>query len=198
MLAIDEGLAIAFVSTVAGMSAQRTSLPHRDGPLLLEAVDFAVVHGDALESRLADAAGIIIVAQHTDSAGLEPLRRLHARLPGDAFLPEAHALHRDPGHSEFKLNCPHCGQKLWVNDNQEGRPGRCPGCKKTFLIPSQPRHLAASLQLSSDSPVRLQTRGDTVAAIALVNELADRITRADDTVDSAKSTTMRIVIDDKI
>lgn len=196
VLGAEDGLAASFLAALAGHDAGKIDVPHPSGPLTIEALVLGPGAIEALDSRLSEADGIIIVAGHVDAAGLESLKRLHQRLPGDTSLPQAHALHREPGHSEFKLSCPTCGQKLWVGDSQEGRPGRCPGCKQTFLIPSQARHLAASLQLEEGVPVRIHFRNDTASAVALVHELAARlIERIKGREDRQKNTTMRIVID---
>lgn len=196
VLAVEEELAASFLAALAGKPASRVELPHPSGPLAIEALLFDVVNSEALESRLSEADAVIIICGHVDATSLESIRKLHRRLPGDRSLPEAHALHREPGKKEFKLSCPTCGQKLWVGDAQEGRPGRCPGCKQTFLIPSQSRHLSASLQLDDAVPVRIHWRGDAASAIALVNELAVRLSgRTAEAPDQQKNLTMRIVID---
>lgn len=193
---LDPVLAEAFVSALAGAPARYFELAHPEGALRIEAAAGDDVFGDGLVGLLADAAGLIVVTQHGDAASVEELRRLIARLPQDVSLPTGHALHREPGRMEFKISCANCGQKLWVADAHEGRQGRCPGCKQTFMIPSQPRHLAAVLQLPTDAPVRILVRGDTTSAVALVNELAERLAARDEAVSARqKNTTMRIVID---
>jgi DNA-directed RNA polymerase subunit RPC12/RpoP len=196
VLEMEDGLAMDFVGALAGSPRKRFELTHPSGPLTLVAVDAAVVRGQEIEKQLADAAAIIVISHHMDSASVDELRKLLARLPADVFLPIAHAMHRDPGRAEFKLSCANCGQKLWVADSHEGRPGRCPGCKQTFLIPSQTRHLVSCLQLAEDVPVRTLVKGDTNSAVALVNELAARLeARVNATQAREKNTTMRIVID---
>lgn len=196
VLAVEEELAAAFLAALAGRPERRVELSHPSGLLTLEALLPDVVEGEGLASRLGEADAVIIVSGNVDAGSIDALRALHRRLPGDRSLPQAHALHREPGRKEFKISCPTCGQKLWVGDAHEGRPGRCPGCKQTFLIPSQPRHLSASLQLEDDVPVRLHWRGDAASAIALVDALVARIrSRMADDADRQKNMTMRIVID---
>ncbi len=195
-MATEDGLATAFLAALAGQPTDRIEMQHPAGQLLIEAVVPDAEQEEAIQSRLNDAAGVILVTGHIDEAGLESLRRLRQRLPANRKLPQAHALHREQGRAEFKLSCPSCGQKLWVGDAQEGRPGRCPGCRQTFLIPSQARHLAASLQLDDDVPIRVQFRGDTATAVALVHELAARLAaRISEMESRQKNMTMRIVID---
>lgn len=192
----EDSLAEAFVRALAGAAVDRFELEHPDGPLLIEALEGNDVWGDGIHIRLNSASGVIIVAHHGDEASLTELRRLVALLPTGSGLAVGHALHREPGRPEFKLSCGSCGQKLWVSDAHEGRPGRCPGCKQTFLIPSQPRHLGTALQLDADTPVRILTRGDTAGAVALINDLAAQMAaQADDGHSRQMNTTMRIVID---
>jgi hypothetical protein len=196
VLAVEDDLASSFLAALAGKPQSRVELDHPSGPLTIEAIKFEVVQGEGLASRLSEADAVIIISGNVDAGSIEMLRALHRRLPGDRTLPEAHALHREPGKKEFKISCPTCSQKLWVGDAHEGRPGRCPGCKQTFLIPSQTRHLSACLQLGEDIPVRLHSRGDAASAVGLVNELVARIVaRRTEKKDREKNMTMRIVID---
>lgn len=196
VVSLDGSLAAGFVGTLAGGPTECFELEHPDGPLTIEALDGDTVFGDGLRNRLATAAGVIVVTQHGDAASVEELRRLVARMPEADSLPVCHALHREPGRMEFKISCGHCGQKLWVADAHEGRPGRCPGCKQTFLIPSQQRHIAAALQLAAETPVRILSLGDAAGAVALVNDLAALLAAQEDESHAQQmNTTMRIVID---
>jgi len=196
VLAVEDELATSFLASLAGKPESRVELEHPSGPLTIEAIKFELVQGEGLASRLSEADAVIVISGNVDAGSIEMLKMLHRRLPGDRTLPEAHALHREPGRKEFKISCPTCSQKLWVGDAHEGRPGRCPGCKQTFLIPSQTRHLSACLQLGDDVPVRLHWRGDAASAVALVNELVARVvSRRMNMQDRQKNMTMRIVID---
>ncbi len=38
----------------------------------------------------------------------------------------------------FKIECPHCGQPIEVDDELSGAVASCPGCDRRFTVPEEP------------------------------------------------------------
>jgi len=55
------------------------------------------------------------------------------------------------GHSRIKFHCKKCGQKISVGDKYAGRRGRCPKCKKLFVVPKTKNSDRVQTHSSSDA-----------------------------------------------
>jgi len=121
---------------------------------------------------LADAAALVL--QHMDAPALELLKAAYRILPSEHKLPVALLVVRDAGRLEFKMACPTCSQKLWVRDEDKGRVGRCPHCKKTFVLPAQSALLKQLLMLPESMPVVTVMVGHEASCRGPLANLAER------------------------
>ena len=119
--------------------------------------------------------GVVLTVRYLDGASLKNLKAQLNALVGSPAVPIAAAMLRNEGESEFKISCCSCGQKLWVRDQDEGKRGRCPNCRKAFTLPSQESYLRNALQLSDAAPIRKGTMGDESDCRHVLSELATHI-----------------------
>jgi hypothetical protein len=122
--------------------------------------------------NLADAA--VLLVQHLDAPALELLKGAYRILPSEHRLPVAVLIVREASRAEFKMACPNCSQKLWVRDEDQGRVGRCPHCKKTFVLPAQDALIKQLLALPASMPVTLIALGNPVGCRGPLSALAER------------------------
>lgn len=114
---------------------------------------FSSEEKDATEKVLAQVGAAVLLANHLDAKSLGRLCAAAQLLAENFALPATAVLLRESGKKEYKLSCPDCGQKLWVSDNDAGRNGRCPHCKRIFALPAQMDHLKKNLENVSKIPV---------------------------------------------
>lgn len=135
LIAVDSDAATRFVSLVCGPGSQVFAAQKETVHFTLSV--YSETLAGAVGSLLEEAHAAILLATHLDVTTLKALRAaarlVAAKRPGPIDV----VLFRPDGVSEFKMSCPDCGQKLWVRDLDVGRNGRCPQCKKVFVLPAQ-------------------------------------------------------------
>ena len=146
-----------------------------------------------LGAALAECAAAALLVSHIDAVSIERLRAAYRLLPSEYVLPAAILILRQPGKMEFKMSCPTCGQKLWVRDEDKGRNGRCPRCKKSFVLPSQTAHLKGVLMTPEVVPLITVTDGNAHNCRGPIAALAERASRQ---AHALKSATMRVQVSD--
>ena len=142
---------------------------------------FDIVAGDpsqdpAFEEYIAKTNAIAMVARFLDVLSLDKIATLYRHLPNEINMPIAVFLLRDQGEADFKISCPSCGQKLWLRDSDIGKRGRCPNCKKPFMILSQSDHLKSHLMLPENVPIIKLVRNDSIEMFKLaIAQLLDSL-----------------------
>lgn len=198
ILSIYRDLAEAFVEALT--PEQREGLPI-DG----QVIRFDVVSGDpgqepAFEEHISQANAIAVVVRFLDVLSLEKIKAIYRHLPSDSDVPLAIFLLRDKGEVDFKISCPSCGQKLWLRDTDIGKRGRCPNCKKPFVILSQADHLKAQLMLPDNVTILKVVRGDLESLQNAMLKLLESLSvglkplAAETHGEALKNATMRIQI----
>ncbi|MBU0677029.1 MAG: zinc ribbon domain-containing protein [Verrucomicrobia bacterium] len=149
-----------------------------------------------------DADVLAILVRFMDAASLAEIHKIWKGLPQDQTLPTCMLIFREPNEQDFKMSCPACGQKLWVRDQDIGKRGRCPNCKKAFRLPRQEDYLKQSLKLPDAVPIARFVRGDHTDAVQALRNVVDRfmgrITTMIPEIDQEmlKKATMRVEIHD--
>ncbi len=170
-------------------------------------VVFEIVAGDpdldpTFEERVARADAIAIVARFLDVLSLDKIKMIYRRLPDNLRAPMAIFLLRDKDEVDFKISCPSCGQKLWLRDSDVNKRGRCPNCKKPFIILSQADHLKSQLVLPDNVPVVTLIRNDAASFQAVMAQLLGALTvglkpaTEEMTAEALKNLTVRVQIQD--
>lgn len=144
------------------------------------AVAFDVLAGDprlnaAWDDTVKNANGVVILTRFLDVISLDKIKAIYRRLPAESDLAMAILIIRENDESDFKMSCPVCGQKLWVRDNDAGKRGRCPNCKKAFTLPDQVSHLRAQLALPDSIDVLRVIGGKGESAQAAIEQLLKHI-----------------------
>lgn len=173
LIAPDEDVGKRFIETVCGAGKEETKLEGLSTRLKL----FVQKQADSAASYAAELAkcdATALLAIHLDTASLENLKAAYRVMPVDE-TPSSIFLVREPGRLEFKMSCPTCGQKLWVRDEDAGRNGRCPHCKKTFVLPTQTAHLKSVLMAPDKIPMITVTDGHAAKCQGAVAELVGRV-----------------------
>ena len=142
-----------------------------------------------LDLRLVN--GVILLVRFLDNMSLEQVKTVHSALPSYSVLPLVVVIYREAGEGEFKISCSACGQKLWVRDSDAGRSGRCPHCRKVFILPTQIGILRSYLMLTEATPIVQVTKAKAATARATIAGLMDRVKA---THEAMKSQTMRVQI----
>lgn len=198
VLSIYRELAEAFIEPVEAEQKKELTLGDFQ-------VSFDIVAGDpgqdpSFEEHIANADAIAIVVRFLDVLSLDKIKMIYRHLPSEINVPVAVFLLRDKGEVDFKISCPSCGQKLWLRDTDIGKRGRCPNCKKPFIILSQAEHLKAQLMLPERVPVVMMIRSDAesfrAAMTKLLGSLAVGIKPAvaEMTEEALKNATVRVQI----
>ena len=173
VLTIDAPAGTAFLGTVCGMGGsgdvELEGIPVR---LELSVFDPSRSSQSVEVLNRADAAALLV--HHMDAPALELLKNAYRILPSDHKLPVSLLVVREAGRMEFKMACPTCSQKLWVRDEDQGRIGRCPHCKKTFVLPAQTLLIKQNLMLPASLPVVTVTVGNPGACRGPLATLAER------------------------
>ncbi|NLB59842.1 MAG: hypothetical protein GX806_02000 [Lentisphaerae bacterium] len=170
-------------------------------------VVFEIVAGDpdldpTFEERVAPHHAIAIVARFLDVLSLDKIKMIYRRLPDNLRAPMAIFLLRDKDEVDFKISCPSCGQKLWLRDSDVNKRGRCPNCKKPFIILSQADHLKSQLVLPDNVPVVTLIRNDAASFQAVMAQLLGALTvglkpaTEEMTAEALKNLTVRVQIQD--
>ncbi len=154
----------------------------------------------SFRERIARADAVVVVVRFLDVLSLEKIKSIYRELPTENNLPVGIILLRDPGEIDFKISCPACGQKLWLRDTDVGKRGRCPNCKKPFIIVSQADHIKSQLMLADGMLITRVVRGDLAslekAMTALMRSVSGEIMPvvADGHTEALKNVTTRIEI----
>jgi hypothetical protein len=127
------------------------------------------------EDRLASADGMLLLVRFMDVISMDKVKAIFRSIPQDFDAPMVIALFREAGESDFKMSCAACGQKLWVRDQDIGKRGRCPNCKRAFRLPAQDEHLRSQLLVPDAVSVMTVDRGSPEACLAGVGALVERL-----------------------
>lgn len=114
---------------------------------------------------------IAFVIRFVDALSLENIRKAYREVSKEAVVPAAFILVREAEEQDFKMSCPHCGQKLWIRDSDIQKRGRCPNCKKAFGIPGQERLLREHLEVPGSVDVITVTKDDLESAPKVIQRL---------------------------
>lgn len=142
-------------------------------------VHFEVLAGDprvnpAWKDDLNRASALVILIRFMDIISMDKIKAIYKSIPDELGLPISILLFREEGESDFKMSCGACGQKLWVRDQDAGKRGRCPNCKKSFPLPAQEAHLREQLDLDETllvSRVNKNLAACQVAVAALLSQV---------------------------
>lgn len=168
-------------------------------------VSMDVLAGDprlnaAWDDTIKKADGILLLTRFLDVISLDKIKAIYRRIPAENSVPLAVLIVRENDESDFKMSCPVCGQKLWVRDNDAGKRGRCPNCKKAFTLPDQSNHLRAQLALPDSVPVTRVMGGNEASAVkaveALLQQMGDGLIERSEGMDEdvLKQSTIRVQI----
>lgn len=173
VLTIDAAAGTSFLATICGLGGSGDV--ELDGiPVRLELTVFDPNRISQSEEVLARSDAAALLVHHMDAPALELLKNAYRVLPSDHKLPVALLVVREAGRMEFKMACPACSQKLWVRDEDQGRIGRCPHCKKTFVLPAQTLLIKQNLMLPASLSVVTVTVGNPGACRGPLSSLAER------------------------
>lgn len=103
---------------------------------------------------------------HLDTQSVASLRAIFELCKEKKSAPLHMLLCRSGEAGEFKIGCPHCGQKMWVREGDADKRGRCPTCQKGFPVPHAVKELKQRLGLPDLTPITPVTLGHPVAAHA--------------------------------
>ncbi len=171
-LSVHEEMGENFVKDICGSGNSKAIGDHN--------VSFDVLAGDprlnaAWDDTVKNAHGVVILTRFLDVITLDKIKAIYRRLPSESDVPLAVLVIRENDESDFKMSCPVCGQKLWVRDNDTGKRGRCPNCKKAFTLPDQVSHLRAQLALPDSVDVVRVIGGNGESAEAAVQKLLKHV-----------------------
>ncbi len=200
VLSIYRDLAEDFVLSGVGDLKEATQIDEH-------LVAFNIFAGDpsqdpTFDTLLKDADAMVLIARFLDVLSLDKIKAIYRHLPDSLDIPFSICFLRDKDEADFKISCPSCGQKLWLRDTDINKRGRCPNCKKPFVIMSQPAHLKAQLMLPETviltQVVRNEQETFQRALRRLLEPLAQGIKPTDTAVnaEAAKNATVRIQIQD--
>ncbi len=198
VLSIYQDLGESFVEMLT--PEQMESLPLGDMRASIEVIAGAPSQDKSFRDRITKADAVVVVVRFLDVLSLEKIKSIYRDLPTESNLPVGIILLRDSGEIDFKISCPACGQKLWLRDTDVGKRGRCPNCKKPFVIMSQADHIKAQLMLADGMLITRVVRGDLPslekALSALMKSVSGEIRPvvADAHSEALKNVTARIEI----
>jgi len=141
--------------------------------------------------------GIVLIVRFLDVISIDKIKAVYRRLPSEVETPVAVFVFREEGEVDFKMSCPACGQKIWVRDQDIGKRGRCPNCRKAFCLPSQTAQLKSQLMLTESIPVLNVVEGNTSSCRGAITVLVDLIKEATQTAvnqEALKNATVRIQV----
>lgn len=191
VITVDAAVGEKFVATVCGAAGNTLAA---DGETVqLRLLLYRPTHEEEIARGISECDGVALLVGNIDALSLENLRASYRLLPNDYALPAAILILREQGKLEFKMSCPTCGQKLWVRDEDRGRNGRCPHCKKTFVLPAQTAHLKSVLMTPETIPLITVLEGNVGSSRGPIASLAERARRH---AQALKSATMRVQLAD--
>ena len=148
-------------------------------------------------------AAITLLVRFLDVLSVEKLEAIYKRIRNNN-VPIGVFILRNEGEADFKMSCPHCGQKLWVRDIDAGKRGRCPNCKRAYDLPVQAELVREKLGLPSDvniqqvvesSPEDCRKAVSNFLGLAM-SDIVDISTGVVD--DASMNQTMRVQIPDEL
>jgi len=169
VLSIYRDLAESFVELLT--PEQSEGLTIGDHHVHFDIFDGDPAQDDAFQEHISKADAITIAARFLDVLSLEKIKAIYRELPTQGNVPVAIFLLRDKGEIDFKISCPSCGQKLWLRDTDIDKRGRCPNCKKPFVILSQSDYLRSQLMLPDGLTITQVVRNDFDSFQAAVTKL---------------------------
>lgn len=174
VLAFTEGIGEAFLESIGIAGADEGLYEHAKLRCRLELLRLYANPAEGIQPYLRRANAILMLVKFMDRRSMDQLREAYRIIQSEIFLPKAMIVLRNPGESEFKISCAYCGQKLWVRDQDAGKRGNCPQCRKTFFLPTQKSYLASYLMLTDSVPVLQATAGEADCGEAM-DALLERI-----------------------
>ncbi len=120
--------------------------------VFLEALTVLTPEDLGWKARLRQADASVVLVHFLDQRLLEAASRLlrEATMVG---VPSAVFIYRAESERQFKISCDHCGQKLWVLEEEIGRRGRCAACRQPIRISSPAERVRARMQVPDSVPV---------------------------------------------
>ncbi len=118
----------------------------------LEAVTIVTPDDVGWKGRLRQADAAVVLVHFLDQRLLEGASRL-IREATMAGVPAGVFIYRAQSERQFKISCDHCGQKLWVLEEEIGRRGRCAACRQPIAIVSPAERVRSRMQLPDAVPV---------------------------------------------
>ncbi|MCS6772308.1 MAG: hypothetical protein NZ740_09840 [Kiritimatiellae bacterium] len=191
IVSIDSAVGGRFIDTVCG--GKGNEFVAEDRIIELRLIHYRPEEEGALIRQVLDCDAAALLVNHIDAISLENLKGAYRMLPAESALPLSILIVRAQGQMEFKMSCPACGQKLWVRDVDSGRKGRCPHCRKTFVLPSQTAHLKSTLMTPEMVPLITVTEGHVSKCQGPISELAARACLQAQVL---KSSTLRVQVED--
>lgn len=175
LLAVDAAAGQRIVDAACGANGREFCA---DGLIIeLRLIAFRADQESEQSRRIKECDAAALLVTHIDAVSLESVKAAYRLLPLDGPFPSSILILREPGRMEFKMSCPACGQKLWVRDEDKGRNGRCPQCKKTFVLPAQTALLRSILMTPDSIPLITVTDGHVGKCQGPLAELAGRASR---------------------
>ncbi|MGI6086918.1 MAG: hypothetical protein ACOYCD_03060 [Kiritimatiellia bacterium] len=168
-------------------------------------VRFHIFAGDPAQDPVFDeligkADAVALVVRFLDVLSMDKIKAIYRALPDELQAPFGVFFLRDQKEVDFKISCPSCGQKLWLRDTDVNKRGRCPNCKKPFVIMSQQDHLKTQLMLPESVALMQTVRNNPETFQAGMTQLLEALSFGikpqdqTDTVEALKNATMRIQI----
>ncbi len=191
LLAVDAAAGQRMVEATCGANAREFTA---DGLAIeLRLIAYRADEESALSRAISGCDAAALLVTHIDAVSIEAVKAAYRLLPLEGPFPSSILILREPGRMEFKMSCPACGQKLWVRDEDKGRNGRCPHCKKTFVLPAQTALLKSILMTPDSIPLVTVTDGHVGKCQGPIAELAGRASRQ---AQARNSATMRVQLAD--
>ena len=198
ILSIYRELAEAFIKPLE--SEPKNELSLGDSRIVFDLIAGDPSQDPTFEEHIAKADAIAIIVRFMDVLSLDKIKMIYRHLPNELNVPIAIFLLRDKGEVDFKISCPSCGQQLWLRDTDIGKRGRCPNCKKPFIILSQGDHLKSQLILPESVPIIKLARIDADAFKLAIAQLLDSLSVGikpsldEVTAEAMKNATVRVQV----
>lgn len=191
VLAVDAAAGQRLLDTVCGPG--RCDFQAEEFSVRLRLLVYNNAGENALIREISSCDAVALLVCHIDALSIETIKAAYRLLPLEYHMQASVLILREPGRMEFKMSCPACGQKLWVRDEDKGRNGRCPHCKKTFVLPAQTAHLKSILMTPDSIPLITVVDGHAGKCQGPIAELAARAGRH---AQARNSATMRVQLAD--
>ncbi|MCX7817957.1 MAG: hypothetical protein N2652_01905 [Kiritimatiellae bacterium] len=152
VLAAEPEIAARFVAALLPDSPSGGVVDIANHHVFLEAVSAVTVEDTAWKARLRQADAAAVLVHFLDHRLLEAAAAL-VREAAMAGVPAGVFIYRAQAERQFKISCDHCGQKLWVLEEEIGRRGRCVACHQPIQIVSPAERVRARMNLPDAVPV---------------------------------------------